>query len=408
MNVHTPTTAISPLLLDSSRISNERKDRLRELNHKENALIASLPSDDPNDPKRRKRVLATWPEIEGQSKSMTSSLSRNEVGIQIAAERIATGNYTRLYLTGCGDSLACHIALKHLIETVTHLSANPVQALEFAYYPPAGLDETCIVICLSSSGTTPRTVEALYAAQSAGALTIALTNTEGSALDADADISFILDATRVGWPTQSSTSAMALVARLALEIGLRSAERKARSKELLAELDRIPQLIDSIISENRDKTAAIAQTLAPPPYKDRVKGNPVPTVHFTAGGPALASAIFGAAKIRECTSYHAQSIGIEEFHHYTSVKPGESLFIIAPDGPSRARALDTARHAEFWGAKAYGIAMEGDDLLSANCEQIVHVPRVDELLAAFVCTIPLQMMAVQVAQTEFDVADADS
>ena len=128
-------------------------------------------------------------------------------------------------------------------------------------------------------------------------------------------------------------------------------------------------------------------------------------MHFTAAGPALAAAVFGAAKIRECTSYHARSIGLEEFHHYTSVKPGETLLIIAPQGPSRARALDTARHARFWNATPLAVATEGDPLLLTYCADIVYVPKLDELLAALVCTIPLQMMAVQVAETEFEIAD---
>ena len=223
-----PNDAVSPLLLDDSTIGAERKEKIRELNDAENKLIASLPSDDPRDPKRRKRVLATWPEIIAQPQSVVSSLARNEDAIANAAERIVAGRYRRFYLTGCGDSLACHIALQRLIETVTGLSAHPVQALELAYYPPVRLDKHAVVVCLSSSGTTPRTVEALYAAQSAGALTVALTNTQGSTLDRDAELSLLLDATRVGWPTQSSTSAMALIARLALEIGQRSAQPGGR------------------------------------------------------------------------------------------------------------------------------------------------------------------------------------
>ena len=401
-------SAISPLLLKGSKLSFERKARIRELNEEENKLIASLPSDDPLDPNRRKRVLATWPEIIEQPQSIKTTLEYNEAAISKVAERIAEGDYRQIYMVGCGDSLTCHNALQCLFETLTFLSAHPIQALDFAYYPPSNLDQHSVVICLSSSGKTPRTVEALYTAQSAGAFTIALTNTAGSTLDQEAEISFSINATRIGWPTQSSTSAMAVLAKLAVEIGLHSSKSIDRSETLFQDLNQIPRLIESIISGQRKQTGNIAKGLFWNARKCAQKEAAVPTVHFSAAGPALASAIFGAAKLRECTPLHGQSIHLEEFHHYTSVKPGENLIIIAPNGPSRARALDTARHASFWGASPIGITMDNDDLLSGYFEQVVQVPFIDEMLSPFLCTIPLQMLAVQVAECEFEAADFDT
>ena len=291
-------SAISPLLLKGSKLTIERKARIRELNEEENKLIASLPSDDPLDPNRRKRVLATWPEIIEQPQSIKTTLEYNEAAISKVAERIAEGDYRQIYMVGCGDSLTCHNALQCLFENLTFLSAHPIQALDFAYYPPSNLDQHSVVICLSSSGKTPRTVEALYTAQSAGAFTIALTNTAGSTLDQEAEISFSINATRIGWPTQSSTSAMAVLAKLAVEIGLHSSKSIDRSETLFQELNRIPRLIESIISGQRKQTSDIAKELFWNARKCAQKKAAVPTVHFSAAGPALASAIFGAAKLR--------------------------------------------------------------------------------------------------------------
>ena len=396
----------SPLLLKTSGLTFDQKNRIRQLNEQENELISSLPSDDPMDPSRRKRVLATWPEITGQPSSIKKTIESNSPKISKVAERIVNGRFQRIYMIGCGDSLACHHAVQHLFENLTGLTVLPIQALEFAYYPPCKLDKNSIVVCLSSSGATPRTVEALYTAQIAGAFTVAVTNTFGSVLDREADISFLIKATRVGWPTQSSTSAMAVLAKLAVEVGLHSSYSIDLVEKISRELNQIPKFIESIILRKREQTGDIAKEIFLSSRKSEQKHIAVPSVHFSAAGPALASAMFGAAKFRECTPLHGQLVHLEEFHHYTSVKPGENLIIISPNGPSRARAVDTVRHAKYWGVSPIGITM-GDDMLDKHFTKVVQLPLIDELLSAFLCTIPLQMMAVQAAEYEFEAADLE-
>ena len=58
-------------------------------------------------------------------------------------------------------------------------------------------------------------------AQHRGSYTVALTNTAGSTLQSEADTSLKIEATRVGWPTQSSTAALALLLELAIRVGER-------------------------------------------------------------------------------------------------------------------------------------------------------------------------------------------
>ena len=75
----------------------------------------------------------------------------------------------------------------------------------------------------------------------------------------------------------------------------------------------------------------------------------VRNVLFSGAGPNLASAMVGAAKVKECTTLHAVEIQVEEYHHYNSQKAGEPLFLLAPSGPSISRSIDTGRDALRWG-----------------------------------------------------------
>ena len=214
------------------------------------------------------------------------------------------------------------IAARQALESTLGVPCEPMQSLEFAYYHAHLVDADTAVIALSSSGETTRTVEALLVAQHRGSYTVALTNTEGSTLQVEADTSLKIQATRVGWPTQSSTAALALLLEFAIRVGERSAPGVAATlapafDALPDQMTRVLQRIDPLIAEIAD---------------DEVKAG-VQTVLFCGAGPNLASAIIGAAKVKECTTLHAIDIQIEEYHHYNSQKADEPLFLLDSLGP---------------------------------------------------------------------------
>ena len=103
-------------------------------------------------------------------------------------------------------------------------------------------------------------------------------------------------------------------------------------------------------------------------------------VLFAAGGPSYAAALFGAAKVKECSPDHAISIPLEEFHHYNSQKRGDPLFLIAPSGPSVPRARDTAEEGRRWGGTIYAVVTGEESMLDACAHKILRLPSVPEVL----------------------------
>ncbi|WP_371153866.1 SIS domain-containing protein [Jannaschia sp. 2305UL9-9] len=382
---------VSPLIAVGSRLPDDDQTLVRTLIRAEEELIRGLPSDSARDPKRRKRVGATATEIEDQPQCIAKTLAGNADTIDAVAARLAASNPTRLVLTGCGDSLACHIGMRLYWEQATGLPCLAVQALDLAYYPGAYVDDRTIVLALSSSGSTPRTVEALLNARENGATTIALTNTPTSPIADMADATVLISAKRVGWPTQASTAAMAAEAQIAEALG------KALGREPMPDAlapARMEGFVADALAATRETATAVGKALSG-----------APLVHLCGGGPAMACAMFGAAKIKECTSGHAIAHPLEEVHHYTSTKPGETMIVIAPDGPSRARALETLRQVRAWGGKTVGIIAQGDDALAAECDSAIFVPQTPEIFVAQSFTIPLHYIALAMAMGEFERAD---
>jgi glutamine---fructose-6-phosphate transaminase (isomerizing) len=348
----------------------------------EHAGILTLPTDDPLDPERRRRTEATRGELVAQPDAVRRTWAANEKALGTAVDLIAGRRIDRVYLVGAGDSYAVMIAGRLALQSALGVPVEAAQSLEFAYYQPSVITGRTLVIALSSSGETTRTVEAALVAQHAGALTLALTNTAGSTLDTESEQSLRIEATRVGWPTQSSTAALALILRLAALAGGRGT----------GVLDTVPDLMARVIDECDGPIAAIAaREVASRMFL------------FAGGGPSLGAAMVGAAKVKECTPDHALAIQVEEYHHYNSQKAGEPLCILAPAGRSVPRAADTAREAIRFGGRLYVAATEGETAFDGG---FLALPRVPEALSPMLTFLPAQLIGYHAAMAKFAAAEA--
>jgi glutamine---fructose-6-phosphate transaminase (isomerizing) len=338
-------------------------------------------SRDSNDPERLRRVRLTGREIADQPRCIEETLSQERTSIEAAAHALSQRPISHAYLVGCGDSLAVMLGMRGLLERLLRISCEPIQALEYAYYYRS-LDTNALVVGLSSTGWTTRVAEALLTARSAGLRTIALSNTAEAPIFSIADISLLVHAQREGWPTQSSSAAMALLAQLAIAVARKRGVPEATIGSYQRGLDEIPERIHEVIDRHSDSLAEIA-----------VREKDSPLFLFAGGGPSFATAIIGAAKVKECTNRHANAIQIEEYHHYLSQRAGEPLFLVAPNGPSTGRAADTASVGRAVGGRMYGLVSADTDLSSAPFNSIIQLPATDELLTPLLYSVPLQIFA---------------
>jgi glucosamine--fructose-6-phosphate aminotransferase (isomerizing) len=384
----------SPLLGPDTFLDERQRGVLRKAIAAEHAGILALPTDDPLDAGRRRRVEATHGEMMGQPAAVRATWDRNEQALPEVTERIARLGVERAYLVGAGDSLAVMVAARLALETMLGVPCEAIQSLEFAYYAAPMVRPRTLVVALSSSGETTRTIEAVLVAQHRGAMTLALTNTPGSTLDRECERTLLIDATRVGWPTQSSTAGLALLLRLAGAVGaLRSA---AGAPGLLAELDTIPERM----AQTLDLSGPFAERIAAREVAGRM-------YLFSGGGPNWASAVIGAAKVKECTPDHALAIQVEEYHHYNSQKAGEPLVLHAPAGPSVPRARDTAAEGRRFGGQVYVATSEGEEAFREGADEVLHLPVVHESLSPLLYVLPAQWVGYALAMAKFAAAEVE-
>ena len=390
-----PSAALTPLLAADSPLDDRLRALVGDLFAREQRLMDALPTDDPRDEKRRRRVELTRVEIAGQPQAVRDTLAAGRQPARDAAAILAAAGLRRVVMTGCGDSLAVMIAARQLFEELLGLPCEPIQALDFAYYASATIGPDTLVITLSSSGTTTRTVEAALIAKARGARTLALSNTPGSALMAESDHGLPVVAERKGWPTQASTAALALLLQFGLDLAAAMGRHPERVTHLQAALDAMPDRMAALTEACEAEVAALARTAAARSV-----------FLFAGGGPSYATALFGAAKVKECTPDHAIAIPLEEFHHYNSQKAGDPLWLVAPDGPSVARARDTAFEGRRWGGTVLALVTEGEAALDAYADTVLRLPAVPEPLSVLLTCVPVQLFAYHLAMAKFAAADA--
>ena len=97
-----------------------------------------------------------------------------------AVEQMGTVN--AVYFVACGGSQAVLMAGQYIFDKETTVPSHVYTASEFMYDTPKSLNEQSLVISCSHSGNTPETVAATKLAREKGAMTIALSNAEGSPL----------------------------------------------------------------------------------------------------------------------------------------------------------------------------------------------------------------------------------
>lgn len=340
-------------------------------------------SDAPGDPERFRRVALTEKEMMAQGEAIRVTLEANAAPLAAIAADLAERPIRRVAMVGCGDSWISGYGVRQVTERMLGAVCEPCEAFDFAVYGLDVVDAETVVIGLSSSGKTEPVIEGLKGAEARGAYAIGLSNTLGSPLMEEFPGALHIRATRGGWPTQSSTAAMAL--KLALTAAVAEA-RGADVSPLRAALDTLPAQVDAVAHSFYEPAKALGARLAR-----------ADLVLLTGAGPHYAPAAFGAAKLKELAPIHAYAFPLEEYHHYRTQKAGDPMFLVAPDAASHARALETAIMSRGCEGVCIALVPEGEDEIAEVVDIAWHMPLVAEETAPIVYSVPLHLFGYHAA-----------
>jgi ribokinase len=304
-----------------------------------------------------------------------------------------------LYMTGCGDSAFAGVAAALAFQKHAGIDAEGVHALDLARYRVRYLPEHSAVVCISFSGKVGRTIEAAAQARRFGHRVIALTGSPDSPLAQEATDILQLSVPTLGYSPGTSTYLALVLAlyQIALSWGEERRHGIATAREALQLL---PAQAGAALEAADEPARAVAERFARQPW-----------ITFLGGGPNLAAAHFGAAKLFEGPQLLGVAANVEEWAHeqYFVSSKGTPVVLVAPSGASYDRACEILAELEYIGADTVFI---GDARPPRAPRTRIPLPAgVPEEFSPVLAALPLSLLAFHLThergQERFEFASPD-
>jgi glutamine---fructose-6-phosphate transaminase (isomerizing) len=297
----------------------------------------------------------------------------------------------RIVVVACGTSYHAGLVGRYAIEAWARVPVEMDIASEWRYRDPI-VGPGDLVVGISQSGETADTLAAMRMARARGARVLAVTNVMGSQATRDADgVVYTRAGLEIGVAATKTFLAQTAVMYL---LGLKLAELRgtispARMAELLADVERLPELVTAVIERTDAPAQAIARHWQDAGfflYLGRHVGLPV--------------ALEGALKLKEVSYVPTDAYAAGEMKHGPIALLDEQtpVVCVATDSPVLDKVLSNAAEVRARGAHVVAVATEGDARVAEYAEEVLEVPRTDWLLQPVLAIIPLQLLAYRVAR----------
>lgn len=312
--------------------------------------------------------------IEGQAADAARLLADLDP-VVAAANRLQGAQ--RVFLVGTGTSYHGALVGEHLLRAAGY-EAWAVPAFEFSQYPPA-LRPGDALIVLSHRGTKRFSVDALRRLSGLADRWITITGRD-SPLDGAGAVHTVPQE-RSSVHTASHLGALVRLAQLATRASPDLGAAWAESMQAL------PARMQSVLEQSPDRMAPLAESIR----LDR-------GTFFIGGGPATASALEGALKLRESAFVFAEGHEVEAVLHgpLVSIEAADHAVVIAEPGPSLARTQDVAAGLSAIGTPFAALGSAAATIDGARWA--LMTPRLPEALAPILNVIPLQWLAYLVSR----------
>jgi glucosamine--fructose-6-phosphate aminotransferase (isomerizing) len=301
----------------------------------------------------------------------------------------------KVFVVACGTAYHAGLIAKYAIEHWTRIPVEVELASEFRYRDPV-LDRSTLVVVVSQSGETMDTLMALRHAKEQKAKVLAICNANGSTIPRESDAVLythagpeVAVASTKGFLTQ--VVACYLVGLFLAQVrGVKYADEVAA---IVDDLRALPGQVTDVLN-TMEPVRELARSLA---TED--------TLLFLGRHVGYPVALEGALKLKELAYIHAEGFAAGELKHgsIALIDQGTPVVIIVPSPLSResvhGKVVSNIQEVRARGARTIVIAEEGDEDVVPYADHLIRVPRTPTLLAPVVTTVPLQVLACEIAAT---------
>jgi glutamine---fructose-6-phosphate transaminase (isomerizing) len=301
----------------------------------------------------------------------------------------------KVFVIACGSAYHSGLVAKYAIEHWTRLPVEVELASEFRYRDPV-LDRDTLVVAVSQSGETADTLEAVRHAREQKARVLAVCNTNGAQIPRESDAVLYTHAgPEIGVASTKAFLAQ-IVANYLVGLALAQARGTKYPDEVgreFAELEAMPAAVERVLA-TIEQVRELAHDLAD-----------AKAVLFLGRHVGYPVALEGALKLKELAYMHAEGFAAGELKHgpIALIEDGLPVVIVMPSPKGRAvlhgKLLSNISEIQARGARTIVIAEEGDETVRPFADHLIEVPAVPTLLQPLVSTVPLQVLAAEIART---------
>ena len=303
---------------------------------------------------------------------------------------IDINKFDRVLITACGSAYYAGCVGKIAIEKLCRLHVSIEVASELRYSDPM-IDEKTLVIVVSQSGETADTIAALKEAKNKGATVIAIVNVVGSSIAKLADFAIytwagpeIAVATTKGYTTQVVVFYMFAV-WAAKKLGKID---ESKYKEYVNAIKRLPERTQRTLDLNPR-----VKDLAGKYYHNK-------SIFFIGRYLDYAVCLEGSLKLKEISYIHSEAYAAGELKHGTIalIDEGRLVVAICCYEPLLDKIISNIQQVKARGAEVLALALEDNKKIFKEADDVLLVPKTEELFMPLIEIIPLQLFAYYVAK----------
>ena len=308
--------------------------------------------------------------------------------LQISAADLKKIN--KIVITACGSAYYAGCAAKYAIEKLCRIPVQTELASELRYADPL-IDERTLLIVLSQSGETADTIAAMRECQRRGARALAIVNVVGSTIAKGADWCLytwagpeIAVATTKGYTTQLTVLFLFAIFT-ARKLGNLDETEYAR---LLGELKGLPKLLQQALDMNPGL----------PNLAKKYHNNH--SMFFIGRNTDYAVALEGALKMKEISYIHAESYAAGELKHGTIalIHEGQPVIALCCNEAITEKTMSNIVEVKARGAEVLAVAFRDNQKILSLADDMIYIPRVEQIFSPVVEIVPLQLLAYYVAR----------
>jgi len=295
----------------------------------------------------------------------------------------------RISFVACGS--ACHAAMvgKYLIERLARIPCDVEVASEYRYRDPV-VTKGQLVVAVTQSGETVDTLAAMEEGRKRGARILSIVNVVGSQASRVSDDVIYLHA----GPEISVASTKAYTAMLVdlYLFAIYLAQRRGTidektSTSMLAEAFHLPTLMDAVLREEGKIRALAYRYHQAKDFLHLGRGANYPT------------ALEGALKLKELSYIHAEGSAAGEMKHGINALIDEALPVvaIALKDSTYKKMVSNIEEVRARAGVVIALAHDDDEEIAAHADEVIRIPKTNELLSPALAVVPLQLLAYHIA-----------